>query len=200
MDDLIYKNRQEYFSEFEDAIGAKFRISAYSGHDYQFIEDHLKEFEIFRHFEKTLWNLIHISTEAGPFYLFVLKVNLGYHQTGRIGGHEYEVFGFVKLRRSYAHILVRPETLKDKILDFFVHAEIDASSHQQFSDNFYVLSNEPEAAKDFLTHDIMTLFCNAGDLWAEVKGNMMVMGFRKNISMEIGSEIAALAKEFRAIL
>jgi hypothetical protein len=200
MDELVNKNLHDYFREFETAIGTEFTIAPYSGHDYQFIEDHLEGFEIFRHFDKTLWHLIRIVTEAGPFYLFVLKVNLGYHQTGRIGGHEYEVFGFLNLKRNYAHTLVRPETVKDKILDYFVHAEIDIPSHSQFSDSFYVLSNEPEAAKDFLTHEIMDLFCSAGDLWVEVKDNILVIGYRENISMEIGLKVAALTKEFKRIL
>lgn len=72
-------------------------------------------------------------------------------RTGRSGYDKY-FFGLLTLPTKYPYTVVRPETLADKINDFFAHAEVNFSEHKQFSSAYYMVTKDKDMLTGILRH------------------------------------------------
>ena len=55
-----------------------------------------------------------------------------------------ELLGLAQLRFNSGRILIRPETLHDKLIEIFVHAEVDDEMFPLFSKKYYMLMDQPD--------------------------------------------------------
>jgi hypothetical protein len=154
------------------------------------IDFHLEDFESFRYYKD-----VHIR---GSFVIknaktdcYILFIELGYTapNTGRgpsINHKEYQVWALAYVKHNFGRVLIRPETLADKIIEIVHPIEIDFKEDKAFSDTFYVLANDTDKAipgidRSFrnavmdVRHDHFTI---------EIFDHTLIIGDRKLITPE----------------
>jgi hypothetical protein len=55
---------------------------------------------------------------------------------------EYELIGIATLKKDYGRVLIRPETIEDKIKDLILSTDIDFDFNKGFSKKYYVVAND----------------------------------------------------------
>jgi len=132
------------FYQTYKALDAKFDIQPTGDIDF-----HLEDFETLRAY--------HDVNLRGSFVIknaktdcYILFIELGYvAQSGRGGNtyhKEYQVWALSYLKHNFGRVLIRPETLADKIIELVHPIEIDFKEDKAFSDTFYVLANDADKA------------------------------------------------------
>jgi len=154
------------------------------------IDFHLEDMETFRYYKD-----VHIR---GSFVIknaktdcYILFIELTYitpsaNKTGDSNHKEYQVWALAYVKHNFGRVLIRPETLTDKILELVHPIEIDFKEDKAFSDTFYVLANDPDKAipgidRNFrnavmdVRHDHFTI---------EIFDHTLIIGDRKVITPE----------------
>jgi hypothetical protein len=70
---------------------------------------------------------------------------------------EIECIAYTSLEKNYGRTFIRPETLSDKVSEFFYSKEIDFEATPEFSDNYFVVSKN----KDVFKSNISVAFIEA---------------------------------------
>lgn len=69
--------------------------------------------------------------------------------------HKY-FFGYISSQKNFGRTLFRPETIADKISEFFQSVEIDIEGEPKFSSKYYILSNDETKFFDALDTPLLT--------------------------------------------
>jgi hypothetical protein len=98
---------------------------------------------------------------------------------------------------EHGRILLRRETLHDKINEMFAKTEIDFPRSPEFSRKFYVLAERPSEAARVLDERVRDLFVKYGNdsTEAEVFGQCMVIGDKSGFNSRSILSCLTLAKE-----
>ena len=132
--------------------------------------------------------VIRLQSQLKPFYLTFIEV--GYITTGgRRGdnGHlEYQTWGVVLLKNSYEHILIKPETLLDKIHNLITPVDLNFEEDKNFSRKYYVVTNDELKARPLLTQSFRDMICNieVDDFMIEVIDNKLIIGNKRVVDPE----------------
>ncbi len=108
---------------------------------------------------------------------------------------EYEIIGLVTLRKDYGQVLIRPETIADKISEVFIHTDIDFDIDDEFSRKYYVDAGDEDKLRLKISPGFLNVFRNYDGLEAEINGNIMMVRFRKPFTIETGLSIAGFLTE-----
>ena len=139
----------ETIDRFDDAYKAlkeKFNIQL-TGH----IDFNLKQFEVFRNcMDVNLRGSFVIKHERGDSYILFVEVRYRlnethYQTTGNYGSYEqyeYQVWGLTYVKQNFGRVLIRRETLTDKLLELIHPMELDFKEDKPFSNTFYVMVND----------------------------------------------------------
>jgi hypothetical protein len=159
----------------------KENFSAEFDFDYSF---NFKEFEAFIHYGiKMFGPVICVSTPVKPFYLTFTCVQ--YKGTPGKYSHptysDYQVWGIQYLKNNYGHILIRPETVLDKIHELIVPIELDFEDDKEFSKKFYVVTNDKLKGEMLLTKSFRNYVDNiqSKEFTIEVIDNKLIIGNKK---------------------
>lgn len=100
-----------------------------------------------------------LGNNKAECYLFILQKTI-LHKMPK--GAPYSTtdkyyYGLIKTKKHYPRILIRPETIEDKIAEFLNRREIDFSENRKFSSAFYVISDDEIKTKNIFTN----LFLNS---------------------------------------
>ena len=126
-------------------------------------------------------------------YLALLSIN--YYQKSvktpqnEILTTEQELIGVCELRHDYGQVLIRPETLGDKISDLFVHADFDFSFDPDFSKKYYVVASNEERLRLNVTPSFLSVINKFEGLEIEIVGKTLMVRLRKPYSIENGQLI-----------
>jgi hypothetical protein len=85
---------------------------------------------------------------------------------------------------DYGHILIRPESLGDKLSEIFSRAEMDFPENNRFSSKYYVQSEKPETARSFFNNSRMSLIEQHDGLFIEIMGNFLIAKYIKILNVE----------------
>lgn len=107
----------------------------------------LEGFELLRNLKKgTVWQSLLIKNSGSVFNLLISEYGTENPQVSRfpdgrkdVAEHVY-FWGYLKLRESFGRALIRPETLKDKIEEWFEPIEIDFAVNKAFSKKYFVVA------------------------------------------------------------
>jgi len=111
---------------------------------------------------------------------------------GSYSHQDRQTWGVTLLSRPYGHLLIRPETMLDKVRELLHHAELDFTEDAAFSRRFYVLSNEEEKARHFLDSAIRRAILDLAltDFTIEIIDKLLLIGDYKKATVNTALEIA----------
>jgi hypothetical protein len=127
------------------------------------------------------------DAEDNCYILFAETCTKKTSPKGIVSEHrDQQVWALAYLKHDLGKVKIRPETLRDKIIELLFPIELDFKEDKIFSDSFYVLVNDrPKAIAG-----INRAFRNAvmdireDDFVIEINGHTLIIGSRKPIEPE----------------
>ncbi|MGC4038296.1 MAG: hypothetical protein QM764_20200 [Chitinophagaceae bacterium] len=144
-----------------------------------------KEFELFNYYEiNHLGPVFIINETAVSFYLNFVEVayskNSGNIHTSKTC-IDLQTWGMIYLKENYGHIVIKPESILDKIHDLINPIELDFKEDKIFSNKFYVITNNKgiaEARMNQAFRDCVQSL-DVPEFLIEIKDNKLIVGNRK---------------------
>ncbi len=178
------------FNETYKALKAKFRIEL-TGH----IDFHIKNFETFKHYDE-----VHVRNsfviKQGQSDCYILFVEVFYKSRGGRSGlsdcHEFHTWALAYLKKDFGRVMIRPETLADKLLELIHPIELDFAEDKAFSDTFYVLVSDHQKAVATIDRNFRNAVMDVRekDFVIEVVNHTAIIGNCKNIAPEDAVNLA----------
>jgi hypothetical protein len=109
-----------------------------------------------------------------------------------IGGFDVQLLAVREFPNFFGQILIRPETVSDKISEWFQKAEIDFPENPKFSRNYYCLSKNLLLAREFATKKRLTELEKHKDIYFEIRENKLMAKFQRGINFQDGSSLIEL--------
>jgi hypothetical protein len=135
------------------ALQAKFNIGL---PDHSF---HLNKFELFNNEqEASVIGTFLINYPSTDCYINLVKIH--YNFTAGKSRQNYfkcQAWAFVTLKNDFGRVLIRQETFADRVLEIVHHTELKFKDDKVFSNNFYVVNNDPEKALLAMTPDFRNI-------------------------------------------
>lgn len=178
------------FHETYKALKAKFNIELTGNIDF-----HLEDFELFKHYQEINVRDSYVIKQAQNdcYVLFVEAYDkiMG----GKSGFHhhqEYQTWALAYLKHNFGRVMIRPETLTDKLLELIHPIELDFKEDKAFSDTFYVLVNDHQKAVTGINRNFRNAVMDIreDDFVIEIVNHTLIIGNRKPISPEKATYLA----------
>ncbi|MFL5727915.1 MAG: hypothetical protein ACJ75J_00390, partial [Cytophagaceae bacterium] len=106
---------------------------------------------------------------------------------------EYEMLALVNQSKDLGKIFISPESIIDKISEFFNPVEIDFPEDKVFSDKYYVLSSDPEKVRKSLDANLRLAIAGFDDLYIETSGSKIILRVQDEISADNAKKITHAA-------
>ncbi len=121
------------------ALKEKFNIQL-TGH----IDFQLEQFEVFKNcLDVKVKGSYVIKHDRSDSYILFIEVHYKLGDVKHATNHqEYQVWGLTYVKQNFGRVLIRRETLTDKILELMHPLELDFKEDKAFSDTFYVVVND----------------------------------------------------------
>ena len=181
------------FNETYSALKARFRIEL-TGH----IDFHLENFELFKHYDDVIVRDSYVIKQgASDCYVLFLEVTYRV-DGGRTGCHyrrEYHTLALAYLKKDFGRVMIRPETLADKLLELIHPIELDFAEDKAFSDTFYVLVNDHRKAVNAIDRNFRNVVMDVrtDNFVIEVINHTLIIANHKVITPESAIRMAEFA-------
>lgn len=164
------------FDAVYKALRAKFNIQ-FTGH----INFHLEDFGLFKSYQDITVRDSYVIKHMGNdcYILFVELHEQRVPVKGRMYDYyEYHVFALAYLKKDFGRVMIRPETLKDKLLELIHPIELDFDEDKAFSDTFYVLVSDHQKAVSAIDRNFRnaTMDMRHEDFVIEVVNHALIIG------------------------
>jgi len=105
-------------------------------------------------------------------------------QKGKTEEKTTEIQSFVlkKLERNYETMLIKPESLQDKIMDIFIKDDIDFSDYPDFSKKYYFIAKNKDLALKFATAKRIDLITEQDKIIVEISGDFLFAKYARKIT------------------
>jgi hypothetical protein len=155
--------------------------------------NNFRKFEIFSNRKINPGISIRITNDFRTFYLAFIEVGYSYGYASKYihpPAYEYQTWGITTLKNDFGHILIKSESLLDKIQALINPIEIDFKDDKEFSKKFYVVTDNGLKARSFFVQGAKTSIENilAKDFIIEIIGNQLIIGDRKIIETDSALE------------
>ena len=102
---------------------------------------------------------------------------------------EYELIGIATLKKDYGRVLIRPETIEDKINNLFLSTDIDFDFNKGFSKKYYVVANDETKVRKCISNSFLETVRGFSGLEIELDGNILMVRLKKQFTQENGEII-----------
>lgn len=146
-----------------------------------------ENFELFRsHSQNNIGPVIHATNKSSSFFITFTQVAYKLANANRWVSPatlEYQMWSILFLKQKTGHILIRPETLLDKIHEIINPIELAFEDDKGFNKKFYVITNDELKARQFLTPLLRSFIRNIklADFVIEILDNKLIVGNRRTI-------------------
>lgn len=171
----------ESFQETYRALKDKYAIETTG-----YIDFRLEEFELLRKYEafnlRDSFAIRHHNNDC--YILFAGMTELEPGQHGYVRHHEYQTLALAYLKKDLGRVLIRRETLADKLIELIHPVELDFAEDKAFSDTWYVLVNDVAKAKNGIDRSFRNAVMDTRheDFIIEVVGHTLIVGNRRAMS------------------
>jgi hypothetical protein len=165
-------------------LKAKFNIE-FTGN----IDFHLEQFESFRnYFDINLrgsYVIRHLNNDSYILFIETHARTMGING-GSFDSYEYHTWALAFLKHDFGRVLIRRETLTDKIIELIHPVELDFEADKAFSDTFYVLVNDRDKAASAIDRNFRNAVMDIrhDDFIIEIVEHTLIIGMPKPISPE----------------
>jgi len=185
----------DMFDETYKLLKSKFKVETTGNIDF-----HLCDFEVFR--ECTDVNLrgsFVIKNARTDCYVLFVEINHKekggptYYPSSRYNyKDEYQVWALAYVKKDFGRVLIRPETLADKIIELVHPVELDFEDDKAFSDTFYVLVNDRWKADIAMDRNFRNVVMDMRheNVVIEIKDHTLIIGHRHQVSPESSLQLA----------
>lgn len=135
----------QYLSLHRNAIS----VTGLNSAEEQELIDHVKAFGAFQDYDMAvLSDSARVSSGDAAFILAVVSLSKDV-KSAKTLQYRYtevtqELLGFTQLHYNFGRLLIRPETIQDKLVEIFIHAEVDDEKFPVFSKKYYLLTDQPD--------------------------------------------------------
>jgi len=181
------------------ALKSKFNIELTGNIDFD-----LKQFEVFRHyFNVSLrgsYVIKHFDKES-----YILFIETHTRAMGQKGGiydtYENHTWALAYLKRDFGRVLIRRETLTDKIIELVHPVELDFEEDKPFSDTFYVLVNDRQKAENAIERNFRNAVMDIreDDFVIEIVEHTLLIGNQQPVSPERAIYLAEFVARLSSI-
>ncbi len=195
----------ETIDRFQDtykALKEKFNIQLTGYIDFQ-----LEQFEVFKNcLDVKVKGSYVIKHDRGDSYILFVEVHYklkSMYYNAAIQSNdllEYQVWGLTYVKQNFGRVLIRRETLTDKILELVHPLELDFKEDKAFSDTFYVVVNDHVKAGLCMDRNFRNAVMDIrdNDFMIEVVDHTLIIGNYDPIvaekSIHIGEFVARVAE------
>ena len=161
----------------------------------EMIINNLSSFDSFENYSlAVLSEAVEIIKNGNSSYLLLLNLQTTIKGT-RIPQNEstisdYELIGLAVLKKKYGRVLIKPETLEDKINDLFSHVDIDFDFDKEFSKKYYVIATNESLFRNSISTQFIETIREVKGLEIELNNNILIVRLRKQFTPENGEIIA----------
>ena len=171
------------------SLSARFRLDVPG-----YINFHLDQFEVFKQYTgfRVLGTFVikHLNCDS---YVFFIETHTKTMVKGIMTNHVgYQVWGLAYVKHDFGRVLIRRETLSDKIVELVHPVELDFAEDKPFSDTFYVLVNDRQKAVNAIDRNFRNAVMDVrvDDFAIEVLDHTLIIGDRRPVSPEKAVHIA----------
>jgi hypothetical protein len=162
----------------------KFRVEVPGEIDFQ-----LEQFEALRYYSNiNIRDVFALKKLCGDSYMLFLEVSSvspaikgpAVHRT------EYQPWALTYLKHDFGRVLIRHETLVDKVLEVIHPIELDFREDRPFSRRFYVLTDDRHKAETHMIQEFRdaVMAIQENDFVIEIVEHTLIIGNRKPIAPE----------------
>ncbi len=178
----------EDVDRFNDTYGtlkAKFNIQ-FTGQ----IDFRLKDFEVFKQYQDIHVRDSYVIKQAiSDCYILFIETHFKTTDAkSRIitDHYEYQTWALAYLKQDFGRVMIRPETLTDKIIELIHPIELDFAEDKAFSDTFYVLISDHQKAVAGIDRNFRNAVMDIreNDFVIEIVNHTLLIGSRKPIAPE----------------
>ncbi|RYD70235.1 MAG: hypothetical protein EOP55_22595 [Sphingobacteriales bacterium] len=128
---------------------------------------------------------------AGTGYLSFINSTSTEGKRGDIEHSDLQLWGSVKLKKDFGHVLIRPENLSDKLLELVKPTEIDFPEDKLFSQMFYVVANDRQKAITGMNDAFRNVVAELQepDFVIEIIKDQLIIGIRKPASPQLAGQL-----------
>jgi hypothetical protein len=177
------------FPETYKALKTKFDIQPTGTIDFN-----LGQFEILNHYLnldlRGSFVIKHINCDSYILFIETQLKNMG--KGSRAGFTDQQTWALAYLKKDFGRVLIRRETLTDKIIELIHPVELDFEEDKAFSDTFYVLVNDREKAKSAIDRNFRNAVMDIRheNFVIEIVEHTLIIGNQESISPEKAVHLA----------
>ncbi|HEY8783780.1 MAG TPA: hypothetical protein VIM16_19280 [Mucilaginibacter sp.] len=172
-------------NETYKALSAKFHIEL-TGQ----INFHLNQFEVFKNYLdinlRDSYVIKHPNKDSYILFIETHMRNVSAKATVITDYFEYHTWALAYLKHDFGRVLIRRETLTDKLIELIHPVELDFEEDKAFSDTFYVLVNERDKAASAIDRNFRNAVMDIrhDNFVIEIVEHTLIIGSQEPISPE----------------
>jgi hypothetical protein len=172
----LVERKSDINQEYMDFLDNSFLLSHYNSIDYY----NAYSFKTFDNHEGLLFTIfVSYRIPSGKF---------------NIGGIDIQLLALRDFSNYFGRILIRPETIPDKISEWFERVEIDFPENPKFSRNNYFLSDDKMLSKEFATQRRLLELEKHKDIFIEINEKIMMAKYQRIINFIDGCSLIELLR------
>ena len=186
----LTSHQVDILQETLDALKARFRVELTGDIDF-----HLPDFEVFRDCEDVNLRGSYVIKSARTD-CYLLFVDIHKVKKGNRGSfydyYEYQTWALAYLKKDFGRVLIRPETLVDKLIELVHPVELDFEDDKAFSDTFYVLVNDRWKADIAMDRNFRNVVMDMRheDVVIEIIDHTLIIGHNRPVSPDASVQLA----------
>lgn len=98
---------------------------------------------------------------------------------------EVEPVMIFSIPHDIGRVLIRRETITDKVMDLLTKVDNDFAAYPNFSKNYLVVGERPDLVKAHLPEGLLTALENIKDMTVEIHGNWGLARPEKNLTQQV---------------
>jgi len=159
------------------------------------IDFHLEDFELFRNHDVNVRGSFAIKQGNNDCYILFTEVVYSTptaHRGGDAHYSNFQIWALAYVKHNFGRVLIRRETLADKIIEIVHPVEIDFENDKAFSDTFYVVANDFDKAVLGINRSFRNAVMDVrhDDFNIEVFDHTLIIGDRKHVTPEKAVHLA----------
>jgi hypothetical protein len=153
-----------------------------------YINFQLEQFRVLKHYKQVnARDTFAIKNGGLDSYMLFLEMSSNSVEKGALKQHnQYQPWALTYLKHNFGHVIIRSETLFDKIRELLLPIELDFDEDKPFSDRFYVLTDDKNKAEGAMNQAFRNAVMDIKetDFIIEIFEHTAIIGNRKPILPE----------------